>query len=219
MQVPGVDESAGAATNVSMTPDHWQRVAQVCESALEREPSARAAFVAEACGDDETLRREVESLLAHEATPLLLEQGISAVAAVMLGSTPRLQPGATLGPYRVDALLGAGGMGEVYRARKTKVNRDVALKVLPESFTRDPDRLARFTREAHVLASLNHPNIAAIHGVSPLSVEADRMLRPTDAPSRRVPRDTSASRAASQGRNRRRSATESFQTSYRVQPH
>ena len=75
-----------------------------------------------------------------------------------------LASGTKLGPYEIAAPLGAGGMGEVYRARDTKLNRDVALKVLSESFTGDPDRLARFTREAHVLASLNHPNIAAIHG-------------------------------------------------------
>ena len=76
-----------------------------------------------------------------------------------------LQPGTTLGPYAVTAKIGEGGMGEVYRARDTKLDRDVALKVLPEAFTQDPDRLARFEREAKVLASLNHPNIAAIHGL------------------------------------------------------
>ncbi len=70
-----------------------------------------------------------------------------------------LQPGTTLGPYSVTAKIGEGGMGEVYRARDTKLDRDVALKVLPEAFTQDPDRLARFEREAKVLASLNHPNI------------------------------------------------------------
>ena len=73
-------------------------------------------------------------------------------------------PGARLGPYEVTALLGAGGMGEVYRARDTTLNRDVALKVLPELFALDPDRLSRFKREAQVLASLNHPSIAAIYG-------------------------------------------------------
>ena len=72
--------------------------------------------------------------------------------------------GVRLGVYEVVALIGAGGMGEVYRARDTKLNRDVALKVLPESFAADPDRVARFKREAQVLASLNHPNIAAIYG-------------------------------------------------------
>ena len=73
--------------------------------------------------------------------------------------------GSRLGPYEILAPLGAGGMGEVYRARDTKLKRDVALKVLPEAFARDPERMARFQREAVVLASLNHPNIAAIYGV------------------------------------------------------
>ena len=76
-----------------------------------------------------------------------------------------LAAGSRLGPYEILSALGAGGMGEVYRARDTKLNRDVALKVLPESFATDPDRLARFQREAQVLASLNHPNIAHIHGL------------------------------------------------------
>ena len=76
-----------------------------------------------------------------------------------------LDPGSTLGVYRVTAKIGEGGMGEVYRARDTKLNRDVALKVLPDLFASDPDRLARFQREAEVLASLNHPNIATIHGL------------------------------------------------------
>ena len=76
-----------------------------------------------------------------------------------------LEPGTTLGPYEVSAKIGEGGMGEVYRARDTKLDRDVALKVLPHAFTDDPDRLARFEREAKVLASLNHPNIGGIHGL------------------------------------------------------
>ena len=73
--------------------------------------------------------------------------------------------GAKFGSYEILALIGAGGMGEVYRARDTKLKRDVALKVLPETFAHDPERLARFQREAEVLASLNHPNIAHIYGV------------------------------------------------------
>src|ERR1700689_1152818 len=76
-----------------------------------------------------------------------------------------LSVGDKLGPYEILAPIGAGGMGEVYRARDTKLKRDVALKVLPEAFARDPERMARFQREAEVLASLNHPNIAAIYGV------------------------------------------------------
>ena len=76
-----------------------------------------------------------------------------------------LSAGAQLGAYQILDKLGQGGMGDVYRARDTRLNRDVALKVLPDLFARDPDRLARFTRDAQVLASLNHPNIAAIYGI------------------------------------------------------
>src|SRR5215831_7365983 len=76
-----------------------------------------------------------------------------------------LSPGARLGPYDILSPLGAGGMGEVYKARDTRLNRDVAIKVLPDAFTRDADRLSRFKREAQVLASLNHPHIAAIYGI------------------------------------------------------
>src|SRR5262245_17985873 len=76
-----------------------------------------------------------------------------------------MTPQASIAHYRITSKLGEGGMGAVYRAIDTKLNRDVAIKVLPDSFANDPDRLARFTREAQVLASLNHPNIATIHGV------------------------------------------------------
>jgi serine/threonine-protein kinase len=76
-----------------------------------------------------------------------------------------LTPGSRIGPYEISGAIGAGGMGEVYRARDTKLHRDVAIKVLPDSLASDPDRLARFRREAQVLASLNHPNIAAIYGL------------------------------------------------------
>src|SRR5690348_12242381 len=74
-------------------------------------------------------------------------------------------PSARLGPYEILSFLGAGGMGEVYRARDTKLGRDVAIKVVPDAFAQDADRMARFNREAQLLAALNHPNIAAIYGV------------------------------------------------------
>src|ERR1041385_8661237 len=76
-----------------------------------------------------------------------------------------LAPGTHLGPFEVSSRLGAGGMGEVYRARDTKLGRDVAIKILPEAFANDPTRMARFEREAQMLATLNHPNIAAIYGI------------------------------------------------------
>src|SRR5947207_5740276 len=83
-----------------------------------------------------------------------------------------LQDGTRIGPYEILSVLGAGGMGEVYRARDTRLNRDVAIKVLPDLFAADPERLARFEREARVLASLNHPHIAAIYGVEDAPVDA-----------------------------------------------
>jgi len=76
-----------------------------------------------------------------------------------------VQPGALLGRYQIETLIGRGGMGEVYRARDTRLRRDVAVKVLPAAFTADAERMARFEREAHLLASLNHPHIATIHGL------------------------------------------------------
>src|ERR1700694_1283108 len=90
-----------------------------------------------------------------------------------------LSVGTKLGPYEILAAIGAGGMGEVYRAKDTKLKRDVAIKVLPEAFAKDPERMARFTREAQVLASLNHPNIAAIYGVEDRGLVMELVEGPT----------------------------------------
>ena len=148
-----------------MTPERWQRASGIYEAALEREPDERGAFIAHACGDDQELQREVESLLANTEAPVLIDSSVWDLADDLLPGEVGLAPGARVGPYRIEGVLGAGGMGQVYRARDTKLNRDVALKVLPDVFTDDPERLALFTREAHVLASLNHPGIAAIYGL------------------------------------------------------
>ena len=93
-----------------------------------------------------------------------------------------LSPGTHLGPYQVTAKIGEGGMGEVYRARDTKLDRDVALKVLPQAFTDDPDRLARFEREAKVLASLNHPNIGHIYGLEEAEGQKALVLELVEGP-------------------------------------
>src|SRR5438552_15462322 len=90
-----------------------------------------------------------------------------------------LPNGARIGPYELVALIGAGGMGEVYRARDTKLGREVAIKMLPEAFTSDADRMARFESEARVLASLNHPNIAAIYGVEDRALVMELVKGPT----------------------------------------
>src|SRR5215472_11942705 len=93
-----------------------------------------------------------------------------------------LAPGIQLGPFQITAALGAGGMGEVYRANDTKLKREVALKVLPELFAKDAQRMARFEREAQVLASLNHPNIASIHGLEESSGTPVLVMELVDGP-------------------------------------
>src|SRR2546422_176177 len=90
-----------------------------------------------------------------------------------------LQPQGRLGPYEILAAIGSGGMGEVYRARDTRLDRDVALKVLPESFAHDAERMARLEREAHVLASLNHPNIATVYGFEAGAIGMELVDGPT----------------------------------------
>ena len=96
-----------------------------------------------------------------------------------IGGAKEMSPQQTIAHYRITAKLGEGGMGEVWRATDTKLNRDVAIKILPEAFAQDADRMARFTREAQVLASLNHPNIAAIYGV-----EERALVMESDTPRR-----------------------------------
>ncbi len=113
------------------------------------------------------LRQEVESLLGYESdSARFLERPAALVAGDMAGRPDESQMiGRQLGPYTIVAPLGAGGMGEVYRARDSKLGRDVAIKILPSHFTADPERRARFAREARLLATLNHPHIGAIYGL------------------------------------------------------
>jgi len=138
-----------------MSPSRWDEIERLYHAALERSASERVAFLADACAGDAELQHDVESLLAHaSATSGFLDgQAVEAAAQLMTDEHPTLV-GRQVGAYRVASLLGAGGMGEVYRARDTKLGRDVALKVLPPLFTADRDRLARFEREARLLATL-----------------------------------------------------------------
>ena len=149
-----------------MTPDRERDIERMCQAALECPVAERAGFLAEACGDDAALRREVESLLAQAgAASSFLETPVLAAAAQLVGTAGALAVGQQIGPYTILSVLGSGGMGEVYRARDATLGREVAVKVLSSLFANDPERLARFEREARLLASLNHPNIATIHGV------------------------------------------------------
>ena len=149
-----------------MNPERETDIERICDAALLRNPGDRERFLAEACAGDEALRREVESLLAHELTA---ERFLESPAALSIddgdGSHHVLTVGQRIGTYTILSTLGSGGMGEVYRARDTKLGREVGIKVLPSAFTTDRERLARFEREARMLAALNHPHIATIYGL------------------------------------------------------
>ena len=163
-----------------MNNDRWTAADRLFDAALERKPHERAAFLREACAGDEELQRAVESLLenARDAGRFLDTPALELIAERHAGGRGApLARGSRLGSYEIESAIGAGGMGEVYRARDTRLNRAVALKVLPELFATDTDRLARFEREAQVLASLNHPNIAAIHGIEEGPAEAGHRIR------------------------------------------
>jgi len=148
-----------------MTPERYQQIDRLLDAALERAPEERAAFLAEACAGDEALRREVESLLAaHDQAGSFIEAPPARAATDLLAEhRTKTMVGSTLGRYQILSLLGAGGMGEVYRAKDTRLGRDVAVKILPEHLATNPEALARFEREARAVAALSHPNILAIH--------------------------------------------------------
>ncbi len=147
-----------------MTPDRWRRVQELFAAATALDAQARAAYLEEACRDDLELRTEVESLLSSlGAAPSGFLESPAIDALPALSPTRSVRKGMHLGPYEVLAPLGAGGMGEVYRARDPRLGREVAIKVLPAEFSSDPDRLKRFEKEARSASALNHPNIVTIH--------------------------------------------------------
>ena len=138
----------------------WRRIESLCHAALARPSEDRAAYLADACGVDQALREEVESLVAEgDSAGSFLELPVigSAVSPPLVGRQ--------LGPYRIEEPIGAGGMGEVYHATDTRLNRNVAIKVLPPQWTADRQRRTRFEREARAVAALKHPNICTIYDI------------------------------------------------------
>src|SRR5438876_2889313 len=148
-----------------MALDLWQQVQQLFDAALQQSPEKRQQFLEQECASNQELRQEVESLLAahDESGSFMAEPALAGMAEVLHRATSRFQPGESLGTYKILALVGRGGMGDVYRARDTRLKRDVAIKVLPQAFSADRERLRRFGQEARSAAALNHPNIISVH--------------------------------------------------------
>jgi serine/threonine protein kinase len=155
---------------MTLTPERWQRARDVLHEAMEMEEEDRSEFLDSQCASDPSLRAELKELLAAEGEidSSFLEKPALAHASPHTQTSDQasvLPSGTKLGIYVIQSLIGAGGMGEVYRARDASLKRDVAVKVLPASFSRDPDRLRRFQLEAEAAAALNHPNILSIFAI------------------------------------------------------
>jgi serine/threonine protein kinase len=150
-----------------MTPERWQKVEEVLQGALDRPPQDRASFLDEACAGDELLMEEATSLINayDEAGDFIEQPAITLDARVLVGGDLDDKIGNEIGPYKILQRLGVGGMGEVYLAQDARLDRLVALKILPAYFASDDTRLRRFQREARAASALNHPNILTIHEV------------------------------------------------------
>jgi serine/threonine protein kinase/Tol biopolymer transport system component len=143
-----------------MTPERWRQVTGIFHAALARDEAGRSALLASMCGNDSGLRRQVESMLAAH-----YEAGGFGEAPVLASEASSLQPGTSIGPYRIEQSLGAGGMGQVYKARDTRLGRTVALKVLSPALANDPEFRSRFEREARTISQLEHHHICALYDV------------------------------------------------------
>src|ERR1700681_899932 len=146
-----------------MTPNRYQRVIEIFQAASDRTAEARQSFLASACAGEDDLRREVEAMLAADAQSggFLDKPADDLAAAAVAGRETRSLIGQRISHYELVSLLGAGGMGEVYRANDTRLRREVAIKFADGSFS------DRFEREARTIAALNHPNICTLHDVGP----------------------------------------------------
>src|SRR5262245_30188938 len=149
-----------------MMSDRWNQINRLWDAAMEVPEEERPAFLERNCQGDEELRREVESLLAYDGQAnQFMDTPAFQVAAAKLANEPPSLVGRKLGPYQIQGVLGAGGMGEVYKAKDTRLNRTVAIKVLPRFLSGRADLRQRFAREARAIASLSHPNICPLYDI------------------------------------------------------
>src|SRR5215467_6828472 len=150
-----------------MKTGRWKKAFDLFQTAVERAPEERAAFLDESCQDDEEMRREVESLLtSHERAENFIEvPAFKAAPEFVLNDTADAVVGKLIGHYRIESLIGVGGMGEVYLARDEQLGRQAALKLLPDSLTTDETQLSRFKNEARTASALNHPNILTVYEI------------------------------------------------------
>ena len=165
-----------------MDPARWKRIEELYHAAASRRPEERETFLEQACAGDDALRRHVQALLAESIEGRFETPALEVAAQMVSDPAAPVLIGRRVGAYQIDARIGSGGMGEVYRARDTRLGRDVAIKVLPSIFAADPDRLARFEREARMLAALNHSHIATIHGVEELDGVRGLILELVEGP-------------------------------------
>src|SRR5205823_5855675 len=162
-----------------MEPELWQRITDVFDEAMTRGPKERIAFLEEACEGDRDLRKQVERLVkSHEQSGDFLESSAFAEAPELLtDDRASASVGELIGHYRIESLIGIGGMGEVYLARDERLGRKVALKLLPERLTTDEKQLSRFKTEARAASALNHPNILTVYEIG---VEGNRQFIATE---------------------------------------
>jgi non-specific serine/threonine protein kinase len=154
-----------------MTPERWRKIKGLFDAALEIEPERRADFLKNACGDDAGMRLEIEKLLASfdDAAEFMENPAVGEVAGLIIETAAKLESGERVAHYEILRQIGEGGMGEVYLARDTRLNRRIALKALPANLTADPSRLGRFKQEAQTVSALNHPNIITIYEIGEAS--------------------------------------------------
>src|ERR1051325_4874004 len=150
-----------------ITPESWQRVKEIFLSAQSKAPAERAAFLDQVCQGDEVIRAEVDSLLAADADndDFLSAPAYELVAEMLTEEKAEFIPGQKVGPYSIISRLGRGGMGEVYRAHDSRLQRHIALKLISANFAKDEARVRRFAQEARAASALNHPNVCVIHEV------------------------------------------------------